>query len=145
MRTSYAWLAGILDGEGCFTLFMKSNWSGNGQKIKSVTANITITNSSAAIMNRCSEILSELGIKFALNTPRASTGRPLQRISVRNYDAILDLLDVVGPFLVGKKGQASLMREFVSRAKAHGGLRGPERDQYYDEMRRLNRFGSLIP
>lgn len=145
MQTSHAWLAGIIDGEGCFTLFMKGNRSGSGERIKSVTANVTITNSSATIIDRCSELLNQGGVKYALVCPRATTGRTLRRLSVRNYDAIVRLLDMVDPYLVGKTDQSRLMRDFVERAKTRKLLPPDERQRLYDEMRRLNRFGNLIP
>ncbi len=145
MQTSLAWLAGIIDGEGCLTLFMKSNLSGNGKRIKSVTANLTITNTSATIINEARSLLIENGIKFTFVTPRASTGRPLRRLSVRNYDSILKLLDLVKPYMVGKTEQADLMRRFINGARVRKSLSSDERLAYFDEMRRINRFGNLIP
>ena len=144
MQTSHAWLAGIVDGEGCLTLFMKKNDTGT----KSVTANITITNSSAAIIDRCVELLDAGCVKHTLvkmRDPRNPNGRALRRLSVRNYDAILRLLDMIEPFMVGKSEQARLVREFVSQAKVRCALSPDDRERYYNEVRRLNRVGNLIP
>jgi hypothetical protein len=144
VQTNHAWLAGILDGEGCFTLFQKSCRSGSGEKIRSITANITITNSSAAIIDECVRLLTSANVKFALFCPRNSHTRPLRRISVRNYAAILSLLDTVEPFLVGKLPQAQLMRKFVEGAQRRGSLLPEDRERFYLEMRNMNRLGSLI-
>ena len=144
MQTSHAWLAGIVDGEGCLTLFMKKNDTGT----KSVTANITITNSSAAIIDRCVTLFDAECVKYTfvkMRDSRNPNGRPLRRLSVRNYDAILRLLDMIEPFLVGKSEQARLVREFASQAKVRRALSTDDREWYYDEVRRLNRVGDLIP
>lgn len=145
VQTSYAWLAGILDGEGCFTLFRKSCSSGSGEKISCITAEVTITNSSAAIIDECARLLSEAEIKFGLKCPRNTHTRPLRRISVRNYAAILQLLNLVDLYLVGKREQAKVVREFVELAQVRKGLLPEDRERYYAEIRNLNRFGSLIP
>jgi hypothetical protein len=69
----------------------------------------------------------------------------LRRISVRNYAAILQLLDLIDPYLVGKREQARVVREFVERAQRRRDLLPEDRERYYAEIRNLNRFGSLIP
>lgn len=144
----YAWLAGILDGEGCFTLFRNSQREERvqgGPVIRySIRANITITNSSAAIMDECERLLTEAEIKYFRICPRNSHTRKLSRISIRNYQSIVRLLDYVDPHLVGKAAQAALMRTFVEGAGRQG--MGPtERERYHLEMSALNRRGSPIP
>ena len=148
MQTRYAWLAGIIDGEGCFTIYRRTCRSGGKDKahILSTQANITITNSCAALLDECRLLIDSIGVKYTYIEPRNSTKRPLRRISVRNYGSLLVLLDVVDPYLVGKRAQAALLREFVTRAQARKGFQATEeRIGYCARMSALNKFGELIP
>ena len=140
-----AWLAGIIDGEGCFSIFRRTNKSKNGNIITSASANITITNSNLALINECVYILEELEIKFVLKNPRNSTTRILERIDIRNYGSILKLINVILPFLIGKKEQAILMHEFVSKASIRSGFQATkERTDYLMKMSTLNKSGQFI-
>lgn len=112
-----AWLAGIVDGEGCIGLFRRANSSSNGKKIISVTASATITNSNCLILDRCREILICKGIKFSYICPRNSTKRKLMRIQIRNYESLGKLASEIKPFLVGKRAQLELVERFLELAK----------------------------
>ena len=140
-----AWLAGILDGEGCFSIFHRTNRSKNGNLIITPSASITITNSNLAVIDECINLLNNLGIKFVLKNPRNSTTRVLERLDIRNYTSIMNLIDVLLPFLIGKNEQASLMREFVYKASHRLGFRGTkEREEYLVKISELNKSGQVI-
>jgi len=148
MQTRYAWLAGIIDGEGCFTIYRRSCRSGGkgNSHIWSTQANVTITNSCASLLDECRALLDGLKVKYTYIEPRNSTKRPLRRISVRNYGSLILLLDTIDPYLVGKRAQAALLREFVTRAMARKGFQATEeRIGYCARMSALNKFGELIP
>ena len=141
-----AWLAGIIDGEGCLTLFHRTNKSSSGQTITSVSANLTITNSSYALVNECRRILDGLGVKYSYLTPRNSAARPIRRLQVKNYASLMTLLEAIEPYSVGKREQVLLMKDFASKAAARKGFRGTvERRDYATKMRELNHSGQLIP
>lgn len=141
-----AWLAGIIDGEGCFTIFRHHRGLDRaGQSYDHTSASITITNSCAALLDVARGILDGLEVKYKYLTPRNSHTRPIRRIALRNYAAILTLLDAVEPYLVGKAEQAVLMREFVGRAAIRNGFASPqERAEYGTRMSYLNKHGQLI-
>lgn len=140
-----AWLAGIIDGEGCFTIFRKKTKSGR-QFIYSLSANLTITNSCRALLEECRSILEEMQIKYTFLIPRNSTHRPMRRISIRNYGSIIKLLDGITPFLVGKKEHALLMQSFAIRASKRKGFQANrERELYAVRMKQLNHSWSLYP
>jgi hypothetical protein len=141
-----AWLAGIIDGEGCFTIFRHHRGLDRaGQRYEHTSASITITNSCAALMDTARGILDGLGVKYKYLMPRNSYTRPIWRIDVRNYAAILTLLDAVDPYLVGKAEQAALTREFCERAAIRKGFADrEERAAYGLRMSHLNKHGQLI-
>lgn len=146
MQTRLAWLAGIIDGEGGFTIYHRTMTSGSGKKIVSTQANITITNSSASLITECRALLDSQGVKYALINPGNSARRPVRRIFIRNYGAMLLTLDAVEPHLIAKRAQAALLREFVTRAMARKGFQATdERVGYCARMSALNRTGELIP
>ena len=142
-----AWLAGIIDGEGCFSIFRHCRGLDRaGQPYEHTSASITITNSCAALLDTSRSILAGLGIKHTYLHPRNSDTRPLMRIQIRNYASILALLDAIDAYIVGKAEQAALMRDFCERAGNRKGFSSPEeRAEYRARMSNLNKHGQLIP
>ena len=100
-----AWLAGIVNGEGCFSIFRRTNKSRNGNTIVTPTASVTITNSNLALIDECVRILKELGVKYILKNPRNSKTRILERLDIRNYQSIHKLVSALMPYLIGKKNK----------------------------------------
>ncbi|OGG08863.1 hypothetical protein A2154_02210 [Candidatus Gottesmanbacteria bacterium RBG_16_43_7] len=140
-----AWLAGVIDGEGSFTIFNRKNKSKNGNFIVTPTANITITNSNKALIDECEQILKNIGVKYSLKNPRNSTTRTLERLDIRNYKSIMILINILLPYLVGKKDQAILMKEFVKKAlfRIHFS-NSTERREFLVRMSKLNKLGQVI-
>ncbi len=138
-----AWLAGIIDGEGCFTIFSVNR---SDAVNPSPSANITITNSNCLLLNRCKEILDEFEIKYFYHDPKNGhqQGRKVMRIRVKNYSSLRRLIELVLPFLVGKIEQARVMLEFVSLAGQRGKLELNERTELMNRIKELNRRGHLV-
>jgi hypothetical protein len=145
-NTDLAWLAGIIDGEGSLVIFLRKNLSSSNREVITPSANLTITNTNRAIIEKCVGILVELDIKITLINPKLRAKRPQRRVNIRNYSSLEKLLVAVMPFLVGKTEQAALMLDFVRRASKRTAFRATdERHQYAVEMSRLNKLGQLIP
>lgn len=138
-----AWLAGIIDGEGCFTIYSVSRIDA---KMPSPSANITITNSNCLLLERCKEILDEINIKYLYHDPKNGhqQGRKVMRIRVKNYSSIQRLIELILPFLVGKADQARVMLEFVSLAGQRGKLNLQDRTELMNKIKRLNQQGHLV-
>lgn len=140
-----AWLAGVVDGEGCFSIFNRTNKSRNGKMIITPTASVTITNSNLALINECVCILKKLGVKYVLKNPRNSKTRNLERVDIRNYQSIKLLVKAILPYLIGKKEQAELIIRFVEKASNRSGFRATnERKTFFEQMSNLNKFGQVI-
>ena len=138
-----AWLAGLIDGEGCFSIYSVSRADA---ETPSPSANLTITNSNYLLLNRCKEILDELGIKYLYHDPKNGhqRGRKVMRIRVKNYSSIRKLIELILPFLVGKADQARIMLEFVSLAGQRGKLSYQDRTELMNRIKELNRRGHLV-
>ena len=139
-----AWLAGIVDGEGCLTIFRRTNKSSSGSRIISPAASATITNSNLSLMVRCMEILDFLGVKYRYINPRNSNKRPLRRIQIRNYDSLRVLIRQIKPYLIAKTNQALMLEEFlgICRDKCHESVR--RKSQLLGLIQAENHYGSLI-
>jgi len=139
-RVELAWLAGIIDGEGCMNLC----WNAKRPQMK---AEINITNSDARIIARVSQIYHKENIKFHY-TLRKRT-RFCLSICISGFRSCKKLLDMITPYLTGKRDQADTMAEYLKyrinlfsstkdQRRAGNGLfvRTPElqydeKDQYY--------------
>jgi hypothetical protein len=144
-ETDLAWLAGIIDGEGCFCIFTNNNRS-NRAINPSISANLTITNSNCLLLNRCREILDAFEIKYLYHDPKNGhqRGRKVMRIKIKNYSSLKRIIELTLPFLVGKVEQAKLVLEFVSLAGERGKLRYDERAKLMSKVKELNQHGHLI-
>lgn len=138
-----AWLAGIIDGEGCFTIFTNSR---NDAVNPSISANLTITNSNYLLLNRCKEIFDALEIKYFYHDPKNGyqLGRKVMRIRIKNYSSLQRLIELMIPYLVGKTEQAKIILEFVSLAGQRGKLNYMERAKMMGKIKELNRHGHLV-
>lgn len=140
-----AWLAGIIDGEGCFCIFTNNNRS-NRAINPSISANLTITNSNCLLLNRCREILDALEIKYLYHDPKNGhqRGRKVMRVKIKNYSSLQRIIEVMLPFFVGKSEQAKLVLEFVSLAGQRGKLHYEDRTKLMNKVKELNQRGHLI-
>jgi hypothetical protein len=138
-----AWLAGIIDGEGCFSIYGVTRKDANAP---SPSANLTITNSNCLLLERCKEILGELNIKYLYHDPKNGhqRGRRVMRIRIKNYSSIQSLVELILPFLVGKADQARVLLEFVSLAGQRGKLSLQGRTELMNRIKELNQHGHLV-
>jgi hypothetical protein len=138
-----AWLAGIIDGEGCFSIYSVSRKDADNP---SPAAYLSITNSNSLLLKRCLEIFDELNIKYLYNDPKNGhqRGRKVMRIRVKNYSSLRRLIELVLPFLVGKVDQARIMLEFVTLAGQRGKLGFQDRTVLMNKIKDLNQHGHLV-
>ena len=144
-ETKLAWLAGVIDGEGCIGIFRKTVKHRSGNVTTVPTPYITIVNSSQALMSECKSILDGLGISmYGLHYSRNETHRPLKRFLIKNHESLEILLDAILPYLVGKKDQGVLLREYLSK---YGGKKGLEEERltYFFGLQELKQSDRLTP
>ncbi|MBS1795615.1 MAG: hypothetical protein JSS81_17295 [Acidobacteria bacterium] len=142
-ETDLAWLAGIIDGEGCFSIFINNRIDASNP---SISASLTITNSNCLLLNRCMEILDSLEIKYYYHDPKngRQQGRRVMRVKVKNYSSLKCLIELLLPYLVGKIDQAKITLEFANLAKQRGKLKYEERAKLMNNIKKLNQHGHLI-
>jgi hypothetical protein len=123
MRTSdtdIAWLAGIVDGEGCFSvkrpIVRKTYKKG---RVTSYQVWLVVCNTSEPMVRRVTEIFGSLGIGHQ-PVRRVWKGKKATRwqywVHVARKHELLRLTELLLPFLVAKKDEAEIVRWFLSRA-----------------------------
>lgn len=144
-ETQLAWLAGIIDGEGCIGAFRKTRKHRSGNTTMLPVPYVTIVNSSHSLMVEVESILKALGVSaYGFHESRNGTNRLMKRFAIKNLESILTLLDAVIPYLVAKRVQAEVMREFL---KICGGRTSnvEERMPYFYRLQELKQADRLTP
>jgi len=138
-----AWLAGIIDGEGCFSIYSVTR---KDAETPSPSAYLSITNSNRLVLDQCKKIFDELEIKYLYNDPKNGhqRGRRVMRIRIKNYSSLKRLIELILPFLVGKVDQARVMLEFVTLAGQRGKLGLESRVELMSRIKKLNQLGHLV-
>ncbi len=114
-----AWLAGIVDGEGCIGIY-------NRNKInKNLVLNLAIVNSDEAILKKVEEIYKEFGVyasryihkSYGKNPTGFLNKKPCYVMTVRRRDDFEKMLRFLEPYLIGKKKQFA--QEALEYLKSH--------------------------
>ena len=128
-ETDLAWLAGIYDGEGWFSL--KRNVSRNDV---CVNLSIGIVNTDANIINKAVEILTELGVSPYVYERQHDVWKTRYDIEVKKFGKAKVLLEALMPYLIAKDGQAKLLLRFVDMRLERGKARyGKDEEAIFTE------------
>jgi len=107
-----AWLAGIIEGEGCFSL----NSAGQGRNYFIYC--ISITNTDFSLLQTCADIIKENGIFTRVTTRGKIYPNRKQRydMKIEGIGNMIRMIEVLMPYLFGqKKAQAQLLLNFLIR------------------------------
>ena len=113
------WLAGFIDGEGCFSLVEQNSGS---KKSRHVTPRVLVSNTNVASLRYIEEILDyhELAYYVGWRDPEKKTsgfarptGKWLWTIQIAGAKRIKRFLEVILPYMVVKEKQASTMYDWV--------------------------------
>jgi hypothetical protein len=117
-----AWLAGILDGEGCLTSKRNSP--------RGLTCVVTIESVSEAMVNKVVQILGESGIHFVIEGPlwREKSTRPSNRVRIHRKRAAFAFCNLVLPYSVVKRPELLVFQQFLAKASAVTYYRATEED-----------------
>lgn len=126
------WLVGILDGEGCFCLAKTKENKGYQISIKFVNTNLFI-------IDELVRILKALNIPyFVYDAIRADNQQPAKRVEVNGLTDVKKFIDFFYSYLLCKKDQAFLMREYIDlrATKKHGDGFGSDEYSIYCALRK---------
>jgi LAGLIDADG-like domain len=130
-----AWLAGIIDGEGCLTSKRNSQ--------RGLSCVITIESVSEAMVQKVLQILRDCGIAFCTEAPlmRERSTRPSYRVRVQRKEAAFALCNLVLPYSVVKRPELLLIQQFLAKASPVTYYRATDEDlQIPSRLKELKRF-----
>jgi len=116
------WLAGIIDGEGCITLARAQKK--HHENTPWFLPLIHISNTDPYIISEIVRIMRKYELPFWLQHRRTGkyANKNLYLVMIDGMKRVKKLLDVVIPYLIGKKEEAVTVREFIQyRSDKHGG------------------------
>jgi len=145
-QAEIGWLAGIIDGEGSIAMNVRKKelrgWQGYG-----IDVCLTVTNSDAAIIDKCEALLGKMGLTPLVyqvkNAPLyRADGRRYQnvitrilRLSLSRMADILRCLIILQPHLTGqKRARANLLCRFLERRLKRQTKRSKGGRAHYDHM-----------
>jgi hypothetical protein len=160
-ETDLAYLAGIIDGEGTIS-FQKNHhvkcWRG-----WQINPRVGISNTSVPMINYLKNFFEKIKIAYSCSAKQENRKKTAYVLQVSRHSHILRLLDLVTPFLIAKKKQASLLKEWIdiqnkrhnsmyTRSSETGQITGARRQNYterqmdiYEEVKELNYRGLRTP
>lgn len=106
-----AWLAGIMDGEGTFSIIYQGKKYGDAY-----IARITLSNTDIAMINEILKILDSYEINGHLwkEEPRKKQHKAAYHITINKLNKLKKLVELILPYLVNKKPNAEILNRFVS-------------------------------
>jgi len=116
----YAWLAGIIDGEGSITF---QTYLVKPHNTLSILPFICIVNSNLNILNRCNDIIKEFSAVRTIYRKPDSKGnsfknrKPCHQLRIDGSKAVTALIERILPHLTGKKQQALNLQKFIASRK----------------------------
>ena len=108
-----AWLGGIMDGEGSFSITHKSGWGSQRGKTF-YYPDISIVNTNPLVIDQCAEIITPIcGYHIEQKKPDKYRKLIIWRIRILGFKRCANFLPRIIPYLVGKKEEASAVLRFV--------------------------------
>ena len=111
LEVDKAWFAGIIDGEGCISIYARSNHFVPGVKIG---------NTNELLINNCKRILDEAGIEYFIrfsDRGDRNNAKPAWELCLESRPRVIAVLNMIYPYLVSKKAQADLILEWCGKSK----------------------------
>jgi len=127
----WAWLAGIVEGEGCLNLAISKTKTGKW----SYHAQFVISNNSLEILENVQQVVENGGQIYKVKI-RGNQIQPYQ-FFINSRSRLLEVLHFLMPFLITKKRQAQLLIEFQNLTQHYKG-KSSRAHEIYLEMRKLN-------
>ena len=135
-----AYLAGIIDGEGCIT-FIKHKHEHNSRGYI-YEPKLEITNTNEDLINRCLKCMPKQATKVYQDDKRKDYYKRCWSIRLQQYDSLLSFLKQIQPYLVAKQKQADMMIQYLeSKITRRYGKYTAKDIELAESIRKLNKRG----
>lgn len=136
------YLAGILDGEGSFTLYHHGK---GGKGVIHLQIQL-LTTTNPLILDKCCAILDKRHIHYVISTwePRDERWNKAWAIGVNRIDDQKVFISEIGPYIAGKAEQLRVASAWLSRRRSGKKAKySPVDESLVQEMKALNARGNL--
>lgn len=132
-----AWLAGIIDGEGCIGLYYNRK---NNAAYRPI---ITIVNTNNKLIIRICSLLNKLNIKYYFGTRKQNIQKNWKKsycITIQYKKGVNKLLESIIPYIHAKKKQIYIVNKFC-KTKYHKYGYSKIEKKNFEKMKELNKRG----
>lgn len=108
-----AWLAGLLNGDGCFSLTFRVR-----KETLKCDLSLTLTQCDPSLIEKSTDILNRLGVNPGITEypPSGAGVRTKWNLRLSKMAYIGTVIDAIVPFMAGEKlAQAKLMKRYIDR------------------------------
>ena len=112
-ETDFAWLAGILDGEGYVSICMNQHKHRKYGNTTQYLPRVSVGSTSTEIMEKCKRILTELGVGYNITDRKLPSGKIFQSVIIVGMKRVGKLLPFVVPYLTLKCQNAMRIYKFI--------------------------------
>lgn len=125
------WLAGIMDGEGCFGIY-------HGYQPV-----CQLTNTSPLIINKIEEIYKKYNIQYGRYESKGiGRGKDNTKLAIWSRESLLNLIRLILPLLQSKQEQAIIAKKFINLRIARGrNPPGKQESELIERITVLNKRG----
>lgn len=111
-ETRNAYIGGLFDGEGTITVGKCTHKPSRRMILKVI---IQLVNTNEALIAYYQRFLLDHKFASYIQKQNRNNGRPCYSIQVAGVDSMIGWLELMIPFLIGKRGQAELALQFLRR------------------------------
>lgn len=108
-----AYLAGIIDREGCIHAYFKKQTNPKARHCTTFTTAVTIWNTHPEMIRRVTEHLIEIGVPFVASLSRNGDKRKGIQVVIQGKGRLKKLLECILPYLSSKRKQAELALRII--------------------------------
>lgn len=109
-----AYLAGIVDGEGCIHARFAAQTNPAARNRNTLRIAVSVYNTHPALIKRVTECLVMLDVPFTVSAGQRVAERPGASVNVEGKGRVFNLLQTLLPYLTAKKSQAELVLELIA-------------------------------
>lgn len=147
-ETETAWLAGIVDGEGCIAFLRRTDYvSRDGtNRLLEVRCDVKIAMADEDTINFVGQLIAEIvgedNVRVFCEQRKIARTRPLWRVEVNSKGGTQTLLKALLPYLVTKRIEALLVLDYLSRSVDSKKYKATDRDRLLAHLATGLRHGS---
>lgn len=141
-ETNFAWLAGIIDGEGTIGAYFYHEHGYN-----SCRYGIWIPNTDKRMIDKSAEIMTALGCKVYITEKKYKPGNLMPRyivfeLKIQRRNDVKLILEKTEPYLISKKEQAQVLLKFLNdfpNLLLGRGNKSGKKNEHFDEYDKVQK------